>query len=151
MLSQLFLSFSGGYHLFNTLLHTLTSLLYTLTIALVIRRTFITITAGILFAIHPIHTEAVAGIVGRADVLCAAFFLLSLLTFVKYCELLTIQSSHRHLWIVLTFTLITASTLSKELGITSLGVCSAYYMFYHSRISLRELLEPDKVGVVNDK
>lgn len=138
--------FPGGYHLVNAFLHTIATFLYTLTIALVIRRMFITVVAGLLFAIHPIHTEAVAGIVGRADVLCTIFFLLSLLTFVKYCEMQTAQSRNRHIWIVLTFALVTASTLSKELGITSLGVCAVYYVFYHSRLTLRELLEPDKVS-----
>ncbi|XP_067890305.1 protein O-mannosyl-transferase TMTC4 isoform X2 [Heterodontus francisci] len=39
--------------------------------------------AAVLFAVHPIHTESVAGIVGRADLLCALFFLLS---FISYCK-----------------------------------------------------------------
>ena len=34
---------------------------------------------GILFAIHPVHVEAVAGVVGRADILSGIFFLLSLI------------------------------------------------------------------------
>lgn len=37
--------------------------------------------AGLLFAVHPIHTEAVAGIVGQAELLCAA---LSILAFMAY-------------------------------------------------------------------
>uniref|UniRef100_A0A4W5JDE7 dolichyl-phosphate-mannose--protein mannosyltransferase n=1 Tax=Hucho hucho TaxID=62062 RepID=A0A4W5JDE7_9TELE len=39
--------------------------------------------AGLLFAAHPVHTESVAGIVGRADLLCALFFQLSFLTYCK--------------------------------------------------------------------
>src|SRR5207249_2396352 len=31
--------------------------------------------AGVLFATHPIHTEAVAGVVGRAELMAAAFVL----------------------------------------------------------------------------
>lgn len=34
--------------------------------------------ASLLFCLHPIHTEAVAGLVGRADVGCSLFVLLSL-------------------------------------------------------------------------
>merc|ERR1712038_2061754 len=34
---------------------------------------------GLLFAIHPVHVEAVAGVVGRADILSGIFFLLSLI------------------------------------------------------------------------
>ncbi|XP_068632488.1 protein O-mannosyl-transferase Tmtc2 [Battus philenor] len=39
--------------------------------------------AGLSFAAHPIHTEAVAGVVGRADLAACNFFLLS---FLLYCE-----------------------------------------------------------------
>ena len=39
---------------------------------------------GILFALHPVHVEAVAGIVGRADILAGIFFLLALLFHQKY-------------------------------------------------------------------
>ena len=35
--------------------------------------------AGIAFAVHPVHTEAVTGIAGRAELLAALFFLVSLL------------------------------------------------------------------------
>ncbi|ELU04914.1 hypothetical protein CAPTEDRAFT_188081 [Capitella teleta] len=37
--------------------------------------------ASLLFAVHPIHSEAVTGLVGRADVLCAAFFLSCLMAY----------------------------------------------------------------------
>ena len=39
---------------------------------------------GLLFAIHPVHVEAVAGVVGRADILSGIFFLLSLICYQKY-------------------------------------------------------------------
>jgi tetratricopeptide (TPR) repeat protein len=39
--------------------------------------------AALLFAVHPIHAEAVAWIAGRNDVLCAAFLLGSLLAYTR--------------------------------------------------------------------
>lgn len=39
--------------------------------------------SALLFAIHPIHTEAVTGIVGRAESLCSIFFLTSFLLYKK--------------------------------------------------------------------
>ena len=33
---------------------------------------------GILFAVHPVHTEAVSGIAGRPELLAAFFFLLAM-------------------------------------------------------------------------
>jgi len=37
----------------------------------------ISLNLGLLFAVHPIHAEAVAGVVGRADILATIFCLLS--------------------------------------------------------------------------
>ena len=42
------------------------------------------ITASLLFGIHPIHVESVAWISDRKDLLCTFFFLLSILSFLKY-------------------------------------------------------------------
>ena len=41
--------------------------------------------AALLFAVHPIHTEAVAGIVGQAELLSAAMSILALLTYIRAC------------------------------------------------------------------
>jgi len=68
-----------GYHLFNLVLHTVVSLL----LFLVLRKLFeevqrgatIAWVAALLFAVHPVHTEAVASIVGRSELLAAAFLL----------------------------------------------------------------------------
>jgi len=40
--------------------------------------------AGLLFGLHPIHVESVAWVTERKDLLCAFFFLLSILWYVKY-------------------------------------------------------------------
>jgi protein O-mannosyl-transferase len=68
-----------GYHLLNLLLHVaVTVLLY-----LVLRKLLenvpqaetIAFVAAALFAVHPIHTEAVSSIVGRSELLAAGFLL----------------------------------------------------------------------------
>jgi protein O-mannosyl-transferase len=41
----------------------------------------IAIVTGVLFAVHPIHTEVVANVVGRAELLAAAFSIAALLVF----------------------------------------------------------------------
>jgi hypothetical protein len=70
-----------GYHLVNVLLHAFNSYL----LLLVCRRCFgsgasisssaatASAAAAALFAAHPVHTEAVAGLAGRAELLMAAF------------------------------------------------------------------------------
>ena len=41
----------------------------------------ISLISTLLFAIHPIHTEAVTGIVGRAELLSSIFFILTILAY----------------------------------------------------------------------
>jgi len=69
----------GGYHFVNVLLHAVASAL----LVLVARRLFhdasLATVAGLIFAVHPIHVEAIAGIVGRAEVLAGVLLLAGLL------------------------------------------------------------------------
>jgi tetratricopeptide (TPR) repeat protein len=68
-----------GYHLLNLLLHALVVLLLYQLLRLLLdshpRASNIAFAAALLFAVHPIHTEAVASIVGRSELLAAAFLL----------------------------------------------------------------------------
>ncbi|CAG9562902.1 unnamed protein product [Danaus chrysippus] len=68
--------------------------------------------AALLFAVHPIHTEAVAGVVGRADVLACIFFLSSLLVYHRP------TSNKKCVW--LSIILGALSMLAKETGVTIL-------------------------------
>lgn len=68
-----------GYHLVNLLLHTAVTLLLFLVLKTLLEKisqgaTIAWVTA-LLFAVHPIHTEAVASIVGRSELLAAGFLL----------------------------------------------------------------------------
>lgn len=125
--------------------------------------------AAILFATHPIHTEAVTGLVGRADVGCCLFYLLSLLYYIDYCNQISYHqinssSSSRYikyngknsnlsrrysqpnyhgsswpLFLCLVFTV--CAMLMKEQGITVLGVCLIYdIMILHRRTILSILV-----------
>lgn len=78
--------------------------------------------AGVLFASHPIHTEAVAGIVGRADVLACFFFILSFLAYHDY-------SWRCNKRILLSCIFASAGLLAKETGITVLLVNLIYDLY----------------------
>ena len=68
-----------GFTAVNVALHAAVSvLLFALVRRLGASRTVAGI-AGIAFAVHPVHTEAVTGIAGRPELLAALFFLISLL------------------------------------------------------------------------
>ncbi|XP_069164612.1 protein O-mannosyl-transferase TMTC1 [Procambarus clarkii] len=65
-------------HTINVFLHGCVTLLYARTLLATLRLTLAeTLASGLLFATHPVHTEAVTGLVGRADLLAAAAFLAS--------------------------------------------------------------------------
>ncbi|KAH8035825.1 hypothetical protein HPB51_008896 [Rhipicephalus microplus] len=71
-----------GYHVVNVTLHCACSVLVAVVARRVMRITALhACLAAMLFAAHPVHTEAVSSIVGRAEVLCCLFFLLSLLCY----------------------------------------------------------------------
>lgn len=73
-----------------------------------------------MFAVHPVHTEAVAGIVGRAELLCAVFYLLAILWCLRLEEK-TRVSRRRIVVGYLGIALVSAvALLCKETGITIL-------------------------------
>ncbi len=68
-----------GYHLVNVAGHAAVSVLVTLLARTVGLSLPTAALAGLLFAVHPVHTEVVANGVGRAEILAALFSLLALL------------------------------------------------------------------------
>ena len=68
-----------GYHVTNILLHAVNSVLVLLVLAGLTQHAGLAWTAALLFAVHPIHTEVVAGVAaGRPELLATMFFLLAL-------------------------------------------------------------------------
>uniref|UniRef100_A0A8C3A527 dolichyl-phosphate-mannose--protein mannosyltransferase n=1 Tax=Cyclopterus lumpus TaxID=8103 RepID=A0A8C3A527_CYCLU len=96
--------------------------------------------AALLFAAHPVHTESVAGVVGRADLLCALFFQLSFLT---YCKAFNRESDRDDRfsvrWVVVSLSLCAAAMLCKEQGITVLGVNAAFDVLLICNVNVYEL------------
>ncbi len=80
--------------------------------------------ATLLYAAHPIHTEAVANIKGRDEVMCMLFSLLALLATIKYAK----TKNYVHLaWGVFIYFI---AMLSKENAITFLAVIPLTYFFF---------------------
>jgi len=137
-----------GFHLGNVLLHTLSTYLVVKLARLLLRSTFSVILCGLLFSAHPIHTEAVAGIVGRADIIACVFYLVSFLSYVehvKYRTWLTSAKGVRGAWLqclgylILCLLSSAAAMLSKETGVTVLILCAIYDLLVNCK-SLRHLL-----------
>ncbi|CAH0561446.1 unnamed protein product [Brassicogethes aeneus] len=78
-----------GYHLVNVILHVIATGLFVKITKKILPKSIADTSAtisGLLFAAHPIHTEAVSAIVGRADLLSAIAFMLSFLTYVSHVK-----------------------------------------------------------------
>lgn len=82
----------AGYHLTNVLLHSLNTFLVYYLFQQLLRylncagSTTLALLTALFFAIHPLHVESVAWASERKDVLCAAFFLLSLIVYISYAK-----------------------------------------------------------------
>lgn len=78
---------AGSYHVVNLVIHLLNTLLvFKLASRLSHQNNFIAFTTALLFGIHPMHVESVAWIAERKDVLYAFFFLLGLISYLKYID-----------------------------------------------------------------
>ncbi|XP_072566415.1 protein O-mannosyl-transferase TMTC2-like isoform X2 [Paramormyrops kingsleyae] len=131
-----------GYHLVNVVLHCAVTGLFTHLCCSLLGGGRWTLMAGMLFASHPVHTEAVAGVVGRADVGAALFFLLSLLCYERHCALglpLAQLSLRSWAWFLGSLACATCSMLWKEQGVTVLAVSAVYDVFILQHLKIRQL------------
>ncbi len=72
-----------SYHLTNIILHILVAILIFWFINIIFGDTRLSSLTAVLFIVHPVHTEAVSYISGRADPLGAIFMLLSFIFYLK--------------------------------------------------------------------
>ena len=73
-----------GYHATNVLLHVLASVLVFLVARRLLRSRLWAATAAVLFALHPVHVEAVAWVSARKDVLSTVLLMVSVLAFFRW-------------------------------------------------------------------
>ncbi|CAL5229598.1 g12956 [Coccomyxa viridis] len=96
--------------------------------------------AALIFAVHPIHTEAVAGIVGQAELISAGLSILALLTYFRAClpgEVRTQDARQGDIMADLqswglvgcTVLLIWAAALAKEIGITVIATAWLFDLY----------------------
>ncbi|XP_034653174.1 protein O-mannosyl-transferase Tmtc3 [Drosophila subobscura] len=132
-----------GYHLVNLLLHLMVCLLWRRVCRLLLRQcaavgsnatsaslNTCAFVASLLFAIHPVHTEAVTGVVGRAELLSSICFLAAFLSYAKSVGDSGCTRRTNWLGLFLCFgSCLSASMLCKEQGITIAGICVVYELF----------------------
>ncbi len=126
----------AGYHWLNFLLHALNAcLLYQLAL-LIFRRQGPALCAAALWAVHPICTEAVDSIVGRADLLAALSVLGGLLL---YRRALAFASRRRTLAALALFAIAAAGVFAKENTAVLLGLMLLWDIAFDRAALRREL------------
>lgn len=119
-----------SFHLINILLHALNCWLLFLLIYRLVNRKNLAYLTSFLFLILPIHTEAVTGLVGRAELLAFFFSFLTLL-------LLTVDQTKKW-YLPLAILCFLSALLSKE---TALAVLPIYFFitFYQKQLNKNTL------------
>jgi len=117
-----------GYHITNILLQILVSFLLFLFIFSISGNLIVAYSAVLLFAVNPLHTEAVSYISGRSDLLLGLFTLAALLVFIKSQEGGT--DTQRKAYLYLSLLLFILALLAKELAAIFPLVILAYLFCY---------------------
>jgi protein O-mannosyl-transferase len=79
---------------------------------------------GLLFAVHPAHTEAVAWIAAMPDILCGAFYASSLWAVLRW------ENTKSRFWIVISAVSFLGALLAKEMAITLPLIVLLILVFY---------------------
>jgi hypothetical protein len=114
-----------AFHIVNILLHALVCLMLMKMASLLFLDFRLVVISGLLFAIHPIHTEAVAGIVGRAEILAALFILASMVCYHHWRQNGGIK------WLVLLLVSTFAAITSKEHGFLMIAILALQETYYY--------------------
>ncbi|KAG8512279.1 Protein O-mannosyl-transferase TMTC1 [Galemys pyrenaicus] len=146
------------FHAANVILHCLVTLVLMYTCdKTVFRNRGLAFVTALLFAVHPVHTEAVAGIVGRADVLACLLFLLAFLSYNRSVAPGGVGErfppTASPFFLLLSLFLGTCAMLVKETGVTVFGVCLLCDLFSLSHAqeeSLGSHPEMWDLGTVSD-
>ena len=110
-----------GYHFTNILLHILMALSVYWIVNILYKDRLLSVFTGVLFVVHPINTEAVSYIAGRADILTGLFCLLSFICYIRY---LRVGSTRLYIFMLLTYI---CAILSKENSL----ILPILFLFYH--------------------
>ena len=130
---------SRGYHVTNVIIYGLVTLL-AYELGKVWMSKGAARIASVLFCVHPVHVEAIASLVGRADSLCGLFYIAAILSYVESLGGAQVfgmakKDGRQHntafptsscaLYFALAIFLSVAASFSKEIGVTVFAVLLA--------------------------
>lgn len=116
-----------GYHVHNLLWHSLSVILFYLLLRKISGRATLSFFAALLFAVHPIHVEAVTNIHNRKELLCMAFLLSSFISYYKFIDGI---GRKKWLWFMGTLLAFALALFSKQVSIVfPLSLIAYEYIF----------------------
>ena len=124
----------AGYHWFNLILHAVNiALVYALGLA-IFEQLPVALLLTAIWALHPVLTEAVTNIVGRADMLAAFGVLAALLS---HRQALQTAGRRKAAWLAAIALAVTAGMFSKEGAIVVVGMVALYDFTFERAASWR--------------
>lgn len=131
---QLFKDAAAPRHFMNVALYGICSILLFYFLKNSLRLSFpVSFVSTFLFLIHPVHTEVVANIKSRDEILCLIFYLLTLIYFIRFKE----ERVKKNLGYSLLFFFL--GLLSKEYGITLLVLIPSIAFVAYKETFIRSL------------
>ena len=124
-----------GFHLANVGLHVLVALLARGLAWRLLDTQFAAAVAALLFAVHPVHTEAVTGVVGRAELLAA---LAAFGTLLALARALDAAGRGRVAWMGASILAFAAGLLAKESAFTIVGLVAVLHWRLAPRASFAD-------------
>lgn len=103
-----------GYHITNSLLHIVVSILLFFVISHITANRLLSVITALLYIVHPVHTEAVTYVSGRADSLCVIFLLAIIIFQFKYWNSSKKLNKIMYYSVIMIFFML--ALLSKELA-----------------------------------
>ncbi|MHC4550539.1 MAG: tetratricopeptide repeat protein [Planctomycetota bacterium] len=122
-----------AYHLLNSIYHGLTSFVVFLVLRRLLGGGAGALAGALLFLVHPVHTESVAYISGRRDVLTTLFFLLALLAYFRY------RRTARRRWLAVGLACFGLALGAKEMAVTLPAVCCLHDFLFDRQAFRRHL------------
>ena len=116
-----------GFHLTNIILHALCAVFVYVLILKIFANYKVALLTAMLFGVHPINTQAITYVAGRADPLYLFFFLLAFISFLKVISKLETDNKIPIYFFVISLACYAISILSKEIGI----ILPIFLFLYH--------------------
>ena len=124
-----------GYHVVNLLLHVAnTLLLWRLMRRLAVPGAWL---IAAVFAVHPVHVESVAWVMGRKDLLSALFYLAAFLTWTRFAAA---PRRGRYRFAFATLVLFVAGLLCKSIVVTLPAALAIWHWWKQGRVTVADWL-----------